>query len=212
MSDTQAKQKLSTLMLGAIGVVYGDIGTSPLYAMKETFAGHHPLPVTEANVLGVLSVMFWTIMLLVSLKYVTIIMRADNRGEGGSLALLALASELNAERPKTRWFIATLGVFAAALFYGDSMITPAISVLSAVEGLNVVAPQLNSYVLPVTIMVLTASVHGAKTRHRRGRHGIRPDHDFLVRHPGIIRRAVHRTKPACVICAQSPLCLSLPYP
>ncbi|MDD5383553.1 MAG: potassium transporter Kup [Gallionella sp.] len=156
MGDTQTKQKLSTLMLGAIGVVYGDIGTSPLYAMKETFAGHHPLPVTEANVLGVLSVMFWTIMLLVSLKYVTIIMRADNRGEGGSLALLALASELNAQRPNTKWFLAILGVFAAALFYGDSMITPAISVLSAVEGLNVVAPQLNSYVLPITVMVLTA--------------------------------------------------------
>lgn len=156
MSDTQTKQKLSTLMLGAIGVVYGDIGTSPLYAMKETFAGHHPLPVTEANVLGVLSVMFWTIMLLVSLKYVAIIMRADNRGEGGSLALLALASELNAQRPNTKWFLAILGVFAAALFYGDSMITPAISVLSAVEGLNIVAPQLHSYVLPITIMVLTA--------------------------------------------------------
>ena len=156
MSSAQTKQNLSTLMLGAIGVVYGDIGTSPLYAMKETFAGHHPLPVTEANVLGVLSVMFWTIMLLVSLKYVVIIMRADNRGEGGSLALLALASELNAGRPKTRWLIAILGVFAAALFYGDSMITPAISVLSAVEGLNVVAPQLGSYVIPITVMILTA--------------------------------------------------------
>ncbi len=156
MSDTHTKQKLPALLLGAIGVVYGDIGTSPLYALKETFAGHHPLPVNEANVLGVLSVMFWTIMLLVSLKYVTIIMRADNRGEGGSLALLALVSELSAKRAGTKWLIAVLGVFAAALFYGDSMITPAISVLSAVEGLNVVAPQLNSYVLPITLMVLTA--------------------------------------------------------
>ena len=156
MRGTQAKQNLSKLMLGAIGVVYGDIGTSPLYALKETFAGHHPLPVTETNVLGVLSVMFWTIMLLVSLKYVAIIMRADNRGEGGSLSLLALAGELNAQRPKTKWLLATLGVFAAALFYGDSMITPAISVLSAVEGLNVVAPQLGGYVLPVTLLVLTA--------------------------------------------------------
>ncbi len=143
-------------MLGAIGVVYGDIGTSPLYALKETFAGHHPLPVTEANVLGVLSVMFWTIMLLVSLKYVTIIMRADNRGEGGSLALLSLASELYRHSDRIKWLIAILGMFAAALFYGDSMITPAISVLSAVEGLNVVAPQLGSYVLPITIGVLTA--------------------------------------------------------
>lgn len=155
MSGTQPQQKLPTLLLGAIGVVYGDIGTSPLYALKETFAGHHPLPVIEANVLGVLSVMFWTIMLLVSLKYVVIIMRADNRGEGGSLALLALVSELTAKRPDIKWFITVLGVFAAALFYGDSMITPAISVLSAVEGLNVVAPQLNNYVLPVTVIVLT---------------------------------------------------------
>lgn len=156
MSGTQTKQKLPMLILGAIGVVYGDIGTSPLYALKETFAGHHPLPVIEANILGVLSVMFWTIMLLVSLKYVIVIMRADNNGEGGSLALLALASELNSKRPKTKWLLAILGIFAAALFYGDSMITPAISVLSAVEGLNVVAPQFSSYVLPITLMVLTA--------------------------------------------------------
>jgi KUP system potassium uptake protein len=155
MSNTHT-QKLSTLMLGAIGVVYGDIGTSPLYALKETFAGHHPLPVVEANILGVLSVMFWTIMLLVSLKYVFIIMRADNRGEGGSLALLALATELNATRPRTKWILATLGVFAAALFYGDSMITPAISVLSAVEGLNVIAPDLSHYVIPATLAILTA--------------------------------------------------------
>ncbi|MEW6562755.1 MAG: potassium transporter Kup [Pseudomonadota bacterium] len=156
MSDPHVKQKLAPLLLGAIGVVYGDIGTSPLYAMKETFAGHHPLPVIETNVLGVLSVMFWTIMLLVSLKYVTIIMRADNRGEGGSLALLALASELMTKHhPGTKWFIGVLGVFAAALFYGDSMITPAISVLSAVEGLNVIAPQFGSYVMPITVTVLT---------------------------------------------------------
>ena len=156
MGSPQTQQNLSTLMLGAIGVVYGDIGTSPLYALKETFAGHHPLPVIETNVLGVLSIMFWTIMLLVSLKYVTIIMRADNHGEGGSLALLALASELNSNRPKSKWLFAILGVFAAALFYGDSMITPAISVLSAVEGLDIIAPQLSSFVLPITIMVLTA--------------------------------------------------------
>jgi KUP system potassium uptake protein len=156
MGSPQTQQNLATLMLGAIGVVYGDIGTSPLYALKETFAGHHPLPIVEANVLGVLSIMFWTIMVLVSLKYVTIIMRADNHGEGGSLALLALASELNSDKPKSKWLFLILGVFAAALFYGDSMITPAISVLSAVEGLNIIAPELNSYVLPITIMVLTA--------------------------------------------------------
>ena len=155
MSNIQTKQKLPTIVLGAIGVVFGDIGTSPLYALKETFAGHHPLPVIEANILGVLSVMFWTIMLLVSLKYVAIVMRADNRGEGGSMALLALVSELTAQRPKTKWFVTALGVFAAALFFGDGMITPAISVLSAVEGLDVVSHQFSIYILPVTVIVLT---------------------------------------------------------
>ena len=155
MSSTEKKKNLSALMLGAIGVVFGDIGTSPLYALKETFSGHHSLPVVEANILGVLSVMFWTIMLLVSFKYIAIIMRADNHGEGGSLSLLALVNELTAQHPKTRWFIATLGVFAAALFYGDSMITPAISVLSAVEGLDVVSHQFSSYILPLTVIILT---------------------------------------------------------
>ena len=155
MSDVQTKQKLPVLALGAIGVVFGDIGTSPLYALNATFSGPHPLPVVEANILGVLSVMFWTIMLLVSLKYVVIIMRADNHGEGGSLALLALVSELTVHQPKVKWLITALGVFAAALFYGDGMITPAISVLSAVEGLDLVSHQFKSYILPVTIIVLT---------------------------------------------------------
>ena len=156
MTDSQHKAKLPTLILGAIGVVYGDIGTSPLYALKETFAGHHPLPVIEANVLGVLSVMFWTIMLLVSIKYVTIVMRADNRGEGGSMALLALVSQLTASHPKLKWAVTALGVFAAALFFGDGMITPAVSVLSAVEGLDVISNQFGRYVIPVTLAVLTA--------------------------------------------------------
>ncbi len=155
MSSTQAKHKVSPLVLGAIGVVYGDIGTSPLYAIQATFSGTHPLPVIEANILGVLSVMFWTIMLLVSFKYVTIILRADNHGEGGSLALLALVSELTAQYPKTKWFITAIGVFAAALFYGDGMITPAISVLSAVEGLDLVSHQFKSYILPITVLILT---------------------------------------------------------
>jgi KUP system potassium uptake protein len=155
MSSTQTKQKFSPLVLGAIGVVFGDIGTSPLYALQATFSGSHPLPVVEANILGVLSVMFWTIMLLVSLKYVIIMMRADNHGEGGSLALLALVSEMTSHQPRLKWFLTVLGVFAAALFYGDGMITPAISVLSAVEGLNLVSPQFKSFILPITIIVLT---------------------------------------------------------
>lgn len=142
-------------MLGAIGVVFGDIGTSPLYALKETFSGLNPLPVVDTNILGVLSVLFWTVMLLVSLKYVIIIMRADNHGEGGSLALLALVSKLTAHRPRMNWFFTGIGVFAAALFFGDSMITPAISVLSAVEGLHIVSDRFSIYVLPVTVIILT---------------------------------------------------------
>jgi KUP system potassium uptake protein len=155
MSSKQAEQKLSPLLLGAIGVVYGDIGTSPLYALHATFAGSHPLPVIAANILGVLSVMFWTIMLLVSFKYVGIMMRADNNGEGGSLSLLGLVSRLTEQKTRMKWFVTTLGIFAAALFFGDSMITPAISVLSAVEGLEIISNQFSVYILPVTMIVLT---------------------------------------------------------
>ncbi|HRD48323.1 MAG: potassium transporter Kup [Candidatus Competibacter sp.] len=154
MSAHESKSRPSALIIGAIGVVFGDIGTSPLYALKETFAGHHPMAVEPASILGVLSLIFWTIMALVTLKYVAIIMRADNRGEGGSLALLARVTELT-RNSRATWFVTMLGIFAAALFYGDSMITPAISVLSAVEGLEVVAPQFKEYVLPITAIVLT---------------------------------------------------------
>jgi KUP system potassium uptake protein len=148
-------QKMPTLVLGAIGVVFGDIGTSPLYALQTTFTGTPPLPIVEANILGVLSMMFWTIMLLVSLKYVSIIMNADNRGEGGSLALLSLVSELTAQKPRVKWLVTALGVLAAALFFGDGMITPAISVLSAVEGLELVSPKFKIYILPVAVLILT---------------------------------------------------------
>ena len=145
---------LPALAIGAIGVVFGDIGTSPLYALKEIFNGHHPIPLTPENILGLLSMVFWAIMVLVSIKYVAIIMRADNRGEGGSLALLALIT--SRQNPVwLSWLLTMLGIFAAALFYGDSMITPAISVLSAVEGLEIIAPALKDFVIPVTVIVLT---------------------------------------------------------
>jgi len=136
-----------------MGVVYGDIGTSPLYAFKEVFHADHGLTPQQPEVFGVLSLIFWSVMLVVSLKYVIFIMRADNRGEGGSLALLALAMRVtgNSRFSPT---IAVLGIFAAALFYGDSMLTPAISVLSAVEGLNLVAPALGDYVIPLTLGIL----------------------------------------------------------
>ncbi len=152
--EHQQNKKLGAVILGAIGVVYGDIGTSPLYALKETFAGHHPMAVQPDNVLGVLSLMFWTVILLVSIKYVVVIMRADNHGEGGSLALLALVTAMTRGSRMT-WTVSVLGIFAAALFYGDSMITPAISVLSAVEGLEIVAPSFKAWVLPITAAILT---------------------------------------------------------
>ena len=154
MSTHENKSRPSALIIGAIGVVFGDIGTSPLYALKETFAGHHPMTVEPDSIFGVLSLIFWTIMILVTLKYVIIIMRADNHGEGGSLALLARVTELTKNSHAT-WFVTMLGIFAAALFYGDSMITPAISVLSAVEGLEVIAPQFKEYILPITAVILT---------------------------------------------------------
>jgi KUP system potassium uptake protein len=144
---------LAKLAVGAIGVVFGDIGTSPIYAFRETFAGHHPLAPDQLHIFGVLSLIFWSMMLVVTIKYVTVIMRADNRGEGGSLALLALISRRTAG---ASWGpgIVLLGVFATALFYGDSMITPAISVLSAVEGLTVVEAGLQPLVLPIAIVIL----------------------------------------------------------
>ncbi|TXT30254.1 MAG: KUP system potassium uptake protein [Rhodocyclaceae bacterium] len=148
------KQALPAITVAAIGVVFGDIGTSPLYALKEIFNGHHPIPVTPENILGVLSLVFWAIIVLVTIKYVAIIMRADNRGEGGSLALLALVTE-RAKNPRLAWIVTLLGIFAAALFYGDSMITPAISVLSAVEGLEIITPDLKPYVIPITLGILT---------------------------------------------------------
>ncbi|WEK47851.1 MAG: potassium transporter Kup [Candidatus Andeanibacterium colombiense] len=154
MNDTHAHQdKFRTLVIGAVGVVFGDIGTSPLYSLKESFIGHHPLAVDHAHVFGVLSLIFWTMMLIVTAKYVFLILRADNKGEGGSLALLALISRRLGER---RWSAALvfLGVVATALFYGDAIITPAISVLSAVEGLTVVESGLTSAVMPITIAIL----------------------------------------------------------
>ncbi|WP_159977925.1 MULTISPECIES: potassium transporter Kup [unclassified Novosphingobium] len=141
------------MALGAIGVVFGDIGTSPLYAMKESFVGHHPLVVDKPHIFGVLSLIFWTMMLIVTIKYVFIILRADNKGEGGSLALLALIRRELGENRLTP-LIAGLGVIATALFYGDAIITPAISVLSAVEGLTVVNPAFADWVLPISTGIL----------------------------------------------------------
>ncbi|MDB5725341.1 MAG: potassium transporter Kup [Novosphingobium sp.] len=144
---------LMKLAVGAIGVVFGDIGTSPLYAMRDTFAGHHKLPLDELHVYGIVSLMFWSMMVIVTVKYVTVIMRADNKGEGGSLALLALINQ-NVSGKKWSAGIVLLGVFATALFYGDSMITPAVSVMSAIEGLAVYEPGLGILVVPLVVGIL----------------------------------------------------------
>ncbi|MEA1071985.1 potassium transporter Kup [Sphingomonas sp. LY160] len=147
------KESLPALMLGAIGVVFGDIGTSPLYAMKESFIGPHPLAIDQAHVFGVLSLVFWTLMMVVTAKYVMVAMRAENKGEGGSFALLALISR-RVEGGKWTTGLVTLGVLATALFYGDAIITPAISVLSAVEGLTVAEARLAPLILPISIGIL----------------------------------------------------------
>jgi KUP system potassium uptake protein len=148
-----SKSSLSALTLGAIGVVYGDIGTSVLYAFKEVFVSGH-VPITTDNILGVLSLFFWTLTIIVTLKYVVLIMRADNVGEGGLMALLALASQSVKDRPQLRGILLMLGVFGVALFFGDGVITPAISVLSAVEGLEVVTPAAKPYVVAISLTVL----------------------------------------------------------
>ena len=152
-----------TLTLGSIGVVYGDIGTSPLYSMRECFFGSHPVAPTHANVLGVLSLIIYALVLVISIKYVAIVMRADNQGEGGILALTALVPSKGDSAEKTgarlaagRPILIALGIFGTALLYGDGMITPAISVLSAVEGLEVATPVFTPYVVPITVGILIA--------------------------------------------------------
>jgi KUP system potassium uptake protein len=147
-------KRFAALALAALGVVYGDIGTSPLYAVKEVFAGNHPIPVTVGNIYGSLSLFFWALIIVVSIKYVSFIMRADNRGEGGIMALIALALHTAQEKPRQTRLIMIFGVLGAAMFYGDGMVTPAISVLSAVEGLEVITPAFKSFVIPITMVVL----------------------------------------------------------
>jgi len=145
---------MAPLVLGALGVVFGDVGTSPLYTMRVVFTGEHGLALNPANVYGLLSIVFWALIIVVTLKYVTLIMRADNRGEGGILALTALVSRGISHRSRTRWWLVGFGIFGAAMFYGDGMITPAITVLGAVEGLEIMAPALHSYVVPAAVVIL----------------------------------------------------------
>jgi len=154
-SNSTSKPRLATVAIAAMGVVYGDIGTSPLYAMKEAFNGPHAVAVTPENILGILSLIFWALIITVTFKYVVFITRADNRGEGGIMALTALALRTKGASPRMLWLLSGLGIFGAALFYGDAVITPAMSVLSAVEGLEVATPVFKPYVVPLTLIILT---------------------------------------------------------
>ena len=154
-TDSHGGRRLLALSLAALGVVYGDIGTSPLYAMRECFHGPHAVVPSASNVLGVLSLIFWSLVVVITIKYLAFVMRADNRGEGGILALTSLVTRLQEARPRgSRWALVAMGLFGAALLYGDGMITPAISVLSAVEGLEVATPFFAPYVVPLTIAIL----------------------------------------------------------
>src|SRR3954469_7355194 len=153
---TSTKPSTPALALLALGVVYGDIGTSPLYAVKETFNPEHGIPLTAQNIVGGLSTIFWILMIVVSAKYVTLVLRADNRGEGGIMALLALATSAIREHREWTAPLLLLGVFGAALFYGDAVLTPAISVLSAVEGLEVGTAAFKPYVVPIATGILVA--------------------------------------------------------
>ena len=148
-------KRLATLTLAALGVVYGDIGTSPLYSIKEVFGGaHHPVPITPDNVLGILSLFLWSLLIVVTLKYVSFIMRANNKGEGGIIALMTLALHNGNPASWQQKLLITLGLFGAALFYGDGVITPAISVLSAVEGLELITPTFKPYIMPITLAIV----------------------------------------------------------
>ncbi|MGH8505702.1 MAG: KUP/HAK/KT family potassium transporter, partial [Stenotrophobium sp.] len=156
MTDHDDKNaRMLPLSVAALGIVFGDIGTSPIYAFRECFlSASHPLAPTPANVLGILSLVIWSLLLVISLKYLVVIMRADNKGEGGIAALVALLNPWRTKRTSLRYMLMLLGLFGAALLYGDGTITPAISVLSAVEGLKVATPAFEPYIIPITVLIL----------------------------------------------------------
>jgi len=166
-STNVSMSNFGRLTLAALGVVYGDISTSVLYAMKEIFALGH-VPLTSENIFGVLSILVWTLTLIVSLKYVSLVLKADNRGEGGLVAMLALASDSVGDRPGLKRFLFLIGIFGTCLFYGDDVITPAISVLSAVEGLALISPLLTQAAVPTSLLILLILF----SLQRRGTDGI----------------------------------------
>jgi len=154
MSTKKQSASLRAMTLGALGVVYGDIGTSPLYTLHEIFLPTSGMPLDHHHLVGAVSTIFWGLMLVVTLKYVILILRADNNGEGGAMALTALAAKAAGSTPRRRALILTIGMFGATLFFGDSVITPAVTVMGAIEGIEVVAPHLQPYVVPLSVLVL----------------------------------------------------------
>jgi K+ transporter len=168
--STESSPRLPKLALAALGIVYGDIGTSPIYALRECFYGDHPVPPNMANVLGLVSLVFWALLVVISAKYLLYVMRADNRGEGGIVALVALLNPWRSSPWTRRWILMLLGLFGGALLYGDGTITPAISVLSALEGLKVATPSVAPFVVPATVLILVGLFW--IQRHGTGRIGV----------------------------------------
>ena len=196
------------LTLGSIGVVFGDIGTSPLYAFREAVAAAaQGQPIKRTIVLGVLSLILWALLIVVTAKYVLLLLRADNNGEGGTLSLMALGQRALGRRS---WPLLTLGVIGASMFIGDSMITPAISVLSAVEGLKLGTPALEHYVVPLTVFILVGAVLGAEQRHGAGRLGIRAGDGGLVQRPRGDGSGAYQRRSVGARCDQSLVCDSFP--
>ena len=154
MAHEHSKSSLSALTLAAIGIVYGDIGTSPLYTMQEVFDAKHGLVLNQGNILGIVSLILWGLIFIVSLKYVTLVLRASNRGEGGIMALTALTLESVGKKNRLYFPLVILGIIGASLFYGDGVVTPAMTVLSAIEGIKVATPALKPFVVPITLMIL----------------------------------------------------------
>ena len=160
-SHSGSKASKNALMLGAIGVVFGDIGTSPLYTLKEAFGEHYGLAANQANILGILSLVFWAMILVVTVKYVAIITRADNRGEGGILSLMTVVHRAIPIASPLTYTVGILGILGTAFFFGDAVITPAMSVLAAVEGVELLAPQLHQFIIPVVLVVLMTTLLGS---------------------------------------------------
>ena len=182
MSTQQALRP--AIVVGALGVVFGDIGTSPIYTIQTVFnpGDPHPVPISTDNVYGVVSTIFWSVMIIVTLTYITLVMRADNNGEGGIMALITLLRRWTGTRGRrTAMLLAALGLFGASLFFGDSMITPAISVLSAVEGLKVIEPDFEDFIVPITAVIIVGAVLRPAARHRGRRTVLRAGDDRLVR-------------------------------